>query len=905
VIPRAPEPFFGREDQLTRLKAQLAENHLVVLKGIAGIGKTAVVLHLLRSLSDTVDCHYIRLSPGVGLQALFNELGAVSEAVGASAQALDLVKLMNRINPSGQTSCWVLEDFHCLDRSDAQALLRVLQAYLRNWVVITTREELPLPSLESVDIVQEKLSSLNQDSSVELLSHLLRRAGREVPSQESLQASCQSLNGHPFLLKLLASVWNEGTSPVAEFLMREVLQGLGAKPLSFLSCLSLSQLPLPQSVFANWDGADELQSLAQRFLVEGELNRWSVPRLISDQLQPASAQLAIETHAQLASHQESQGELEAALYHWQKANRPEQAAKLLERQASALISQGRYQTVLDCLKLIEDSGLKISAGLLQSYSFVLSNLGRWEDSLAVLRRLESFPDYASETLIARAGSLLNRGDWGAALADYRQSLDNPQLPADQRIKCVHYIVLLEAFRGQLQVARQLLDSNPLPEGMNPSHRHRIESLLNHFEGNPERAAELAQKAIEGACKLGARRQIGLSHQAHAEALCDLGQYHAARTAIHTALEWGRRVGDAQVLGFSYLTLGRIEYEAGQTLEAHAAWQESEMAFVSQGQRNGAAMAHIGLLRIKLDQGQFDEKNWQRCLKAAKECGNLSLEAQLQALLPNKKPAPVTVPAPVQATNSADDSLLRVQLFGNLVLEGPLGSLSERDWPTRKAAGLFALLCHAGKQGYSDQRLVTHFWPDSAEEQGRSSLRSAVHQVRTALKKVIQLSDSQGIQRSRKVGSVHLEIPMRLDISDQANLLASGEGAYLRQDYAAAIEALQQATNLYQGNFLDSFRDEWTDLPRQHYSQTALRVCHLLCLSYIAVKQGEAAEAAARQGLLLDNLSEELHMGLMEAFLVQGLKAEALRHYRNTLQLFETELSLYPRSFDSIFARLVM
>jgi DNA-binding SARP family transcriptional activator len=903
VIPRAPEPFIGRDEQLKRLKDQLSENHLVVLKGIAGIGKTSLVLHLLHSLADTFDCHYIRLSPEIGLQALFSELEATSEAVGAPAQALDLVKLMNQSKASSRPSCWVLENFHCLNRCDGQALLRVLQAYLRSWVVITTREELPLPIMESVDLVQEKVPPLDPASAINLLEHLLRRAGRDIPQRQSLEEKAAALNGHPFLLKLLASVWTEGTSPVGEFLMQEVLQGQSVEALRFLGCLALSQLPLPQSVFANWEGAGHLQNLAQRFLVEGEFNRWSVPRLIADQLQAPAADLAIHIHAQLASFQESDGELEAALFHWQKANQPEQAAQLLERQAFKLISQGRYQIVLDCLKLIEQSGLKLSGPLLQSYSFVLSNLGRWEESLAILTRLESFPQHATEALVSRAGSHLNRGDWGAALADYRQSLENPRLPDDLRIKCVHYIVLLEAFRGEVASARSLLTSTPLPEGINPSHRHRIESLLNHFEGNPERAVELALKAIDGATKLGARRQIALSHQAHAEALCDLGQHAAARAAIHTALEWGRRVGDAQVLGFSYLSLGRIEYEANQVLEAHSAWQASEMAFLSQGQRNGAAMAHIGLLRIQLDQGQFDEKNWQRCLKAAKECGNLLLESQLQALQPTKKSPSAEPPAIQELTEG--DSCLRVQLFSNLVLQGPLGSLSERDWPTRKAAGLFSLLCHAGKHGYSDQRLVANFWPDSAEEQGRSSLRSAIHQVRTALKKVVQLTDSQGIQRSRKVGSVHLEIPMHLDISEQARLLAVGEGAYLRQDFPGAIDALQQATQLYRGNFLESFRDEWTDLPRQHYSQIALRICHLLCLSYIATKQGEAAESAARQGLMLDNLSEELHMGLMEAFLLQGLKTEALRHYRNTLQLFESELSLYPRSFDSIFARLVM
>jgi len=448
--------------------------------------------------------------------------------------------------------------------------------------------------------------------------------------------------------------------------------------------------------------------------------------------------------------------------------------------------------------------------------------------------------------------------------------------------------------------------------------------------------ELAQKAVKAASELGARRQMALSYQALAEALCDLGQHQAARPWLRDALDLGRRTGDAQVLGFSYLSLGRLEFETHHPLEACAAWQEAELTFLAQGHRNGAAMAHAGLIKLQRERGQFPEKDWQRCLKAARESGNLSLERELQAqanvlrMMAAPSAATESREAFAQANKGFDGTFaqaatqatvpdtsksappaaqqspqLVVLTLGSLIVRGPLGELNERDWPTRKAAGVFALLCHGGRHGYSDQRLVTHFWPDSGEEQARSSLRSALHQIRSSLKKIIQLPESQGIQRSRKVGTVHLELPMRLDITEQSLLLKQGEDHYLRQDYPAALTLLNQAADLYRGDFLESFREEWTDAPRLGYRESALRVFHLLCLCNLALKQGQAAEQAARRGLKLDDLSEELHIGLMEAYLLQGLKGEALRHYRKTLQKFEDELSLYPHSFDSIFARLIL
>lgn len=884
------------------MEVALQESPLFILKGLPGSGKTAVVLHFLKALSGRLNCRYVRLIPGTGFEALFRELGIVSEGVDAPAQALDLVRHINET-----PGCWVLEDLHCLEKSNAQVLLRVMQAYLRSWVVITSREEPPLSQLEAVDLIQEKLAPMDEASSVKLLEHLLVRSGHKVEDPERLKKAAQPLNGHPFLLKLLATVWAEGKAPVGEFLVREVLQGLTPEAKGFLQRLALSRIPLAEGAMVSWPGFSELNGLSQKFLVEADQGHWTVPRILADQVGQLPAEEARALHLSLAEFQQKQGEIEAALFHWLEGGKPEAAAALLEKEAFALISQGRYQVLLDSIPLLEKCGLADSPPLLKARSFVLSNSGRWEESLKVLQLLEKCPGNELEALVSRASANLNRGEWQTALAEYRNAIQHSDLAVELHTKSVHYIVLLEAFRGQADIARAVLEANPLPVQANPTHRYRIESLLCHFEGNPVRATELAQKATAEATRLHARRQVALSHQAHAEALCDLGQIDAARQAVREALDWGRRAGDAQVLGFSYLTLGRIEYEAGQALEARTAWQEAELCFLSQGHRNGAAMAHLGLMRIQMDRGQFDEKGWQRCLKAAQECGNLSLVQDLQILAKRHRSgsAPVAIKPEPETAPSSDGPWLEVQLFGNFLVKGPMGTLTERDWPTRKAAGVFALLCHGGKHGYSDQRLVTHFWPDSAEEQARSSLRSALHQVRASLKKVVQLTDSQGIQRSRKVGTVHLDVPMRLDTADQSRLLTQGEDAYLRQDYSQAIEALGAAAELYQGDFLESFRDEWTDAPRFGYKETAIKVCHLLCLSYIACKQGEAAESAARRGLQLDNLSEELHMGLMEAYLLQGLKAEALRHYRKTLQQFEDELSLYPHSFDSIFARLVI
>lgn len=870
---------------------------LLVLKGLAGIGKTAVVLHFLEKRKDQQPCHYVRFLPGMGLQPVFEELNADSQGAEPRSQILDMVKQLN-----STPGCWVLEDLHLLEASVAAQLLRSLQAYLRWPVVVTTREELPLSPIEQVEFTQVKLEPLDPTGSLELLEALLARRGVTGQSQQSLQETLKPVGGHPYLIKLLAAAWNEKRSAMGEVLVAEIVRDLPPEAMGLLHQLALSLVPLNQQQLSRLSDQADVGLLAQKFLVEKTAEGYLVPRLIADYLSEARGdEQTVRIHRQLASVHDT----EAALYHSLAGEDFEAVLALLDRECAQLLSRGRYQLLADSLKRLEKAGISLPPRVLQTKSHMLSNLGRWEESLRCLDQLEKVAGYELEARLSRAGTLLNQGEWQRSIDEYSAILAQPDLSPEVRTKAAHYSILLHAYRGQTQLARELLDRYPLPESWSPAHRLRIESVLCHFERRPERSLELAQQALAGATQMQASRLRALCQQALAEALCDTSQYQAASAPLRESLDWARRAGDAQVLGFSLLSLGRLHHESGQDVPARQAWEESELAFISQGNRNGAAMARLGLLRLEKSRGGEDDKNWHRCMKAAEECGNPPLKADLLAIQASpKSQVAASVSLPTAPAGSLDGGL-KVRLFADLQVSGPLGELSERDWPTRKAAALFGLLCYGGGKGYSDQLLVGHFWPDSSEERARSSLRSALHQVRTCLAKVAGEEMAQGLSRSRKVGTVHLDMPIQIDTHELKRLLKLGENHYLAKHYSEAIGELQQALDLYRGDFLEKFREEWADMPRQACKEDAMRVCQLLCLSYLESKQGEAAEAAARRGLLLDDLSEELHCGLMEALLLQGLRAEALRHYRKTLHYFEQELSLYPRSFDSIFDRLVV
>lgn len=928
MLPRAPLPFVGREVSLSTILERLQSSPLVILKGLTGSGKTSLLLHLLHGQSKRRSVHYVRLESGLGLEPLFGQdLTSVSSDVGV--QALEWVKSVNAFSAEQEPPLWVIDDFHLLSSEMAAPFLRVLNTYLRGWVILGTREELPLSSLERLEYSEEKLGPLDRSASHNLLSQLLSHQGI-VASHAELEQQVGRMQGHPLLLRLRAACWNEASELNDASLVHQLSEGLGETGRELLHCLSLCRTPIDEKTIAAWPHGELLPTLSRKFLVEKLGAGWFVPRLVAEQF-PNEPRL----HQRLSQDFQRLGNPLEALYHALKAGDGLAAREYLEQACRQLCARGEYQELFSAIAQLESMGQAVTAPLRLAVSFALSNRCQWEESLAMLRPLAQDPGYSLDFLSARGGLGLNRGEWANALSDYAQVMQSASPGSEQYMKAAHYSVLLHAYRHETEQARKILESLPALDSDSksiPLHRYRMESIVCHFEGRSERALETAKKAVEMAEQQGSVRQAGLSRQAEADALCDLGLAQAAVEVLCKTLAWSRQAGEAQVTGYCLLTLGRAYLMLGREVDAATTWQECEMVFLTMGHRNGAAAARTQLMKLQVEHGTLDLAAWQRCLRAAQECGNPptelelwrikemfggatgSVQAQNEAVARLTGQSVVSSPSPVSVKalqpesppmHQPDAPVLKVRLLGTLWLKGPLKEVGERDWPTRKSAGLFALLCYAGPQGYSDERLMATFWPDSALEQARSSLRSALHQVRQVLKEVAGEEVAQKLVRSRKTGSVYFENEVELDVAKLDRYLKVGSEHYLRQEYARAAEQLSLGVELYQADFLESFREDWTDLPRDQSRERAIDASHLLALSFNAQQLGEKAEEAARNGLAKDALREELHMDLMEAYLTQGRKAEALRHYKRTIAQFEKELSLYPRSFDSIFPRLVV
>jgi len=119
------------------------------------------------------------------------------------------------------------------------------------------------------------------------------------------------------------------------------------------------------------------------------------------------------------------------------------------------------------------------------------------------------------------------------------------------------------------------------------------------------------------------------------------------------------------------------------------------------------------------------------------------------------------------------------------------------------------------------------------------------------------------------------------------------GRQRAQDLKAAIQALTQAVEVYQGDVLPSCYDEWIIPVRDRLRQAFLQALDRL----IGLLEGErdyaTAISMAQRLLRLDPLHEATYRQLMDLYAASGDRASALRTYHTCTTVLERDLKYAP------------
>jgi DNA-binding SARP family transcriptional activator len=227
-------------------------------------------------------------------------------------------------------------------------------------------------------------------------------------------------------------------------------------------------------------------------------------------------------------------------------------------------------------------------------------------------------------------------------------------------------------------------------------------------------------------------------------------------------------------------------------------------------------------------------------------------------------------------------VLNLELLGDFRLRSEDGALLGIS--AKKSQAMLAYLGVKPTQLVSRDKMASLLWSSTAPEQARQSLRQTLSTLR---KELANISPKKVLIEEGDFLSLDASL-IRVDVVEFESLVAAG-----------TPEALDPATRLYAGDFLDGFQldeekfDQWVIAERDRLHRLSLRAHSQLADIFARSDSVDEAIAVAQRSLRIDPLQEPMHRTLMRLYVKSGDLANALQEYDALAKVLRRELNVEP------------
>ncbi len=248
---------------------------------------------------------------------------------------------------------------------------------------------------------------------------------------------------------------------------------------------------------------------------------------------------------------------------------------------------------------------------------------------------------------------------------------------------------------------------------------------------------------------------------------------------------------------------------------------------------------------------------------------------------------VSLPVPDESISSP----IVINALGPLKIKIAERTITRKDWKSARAFRLFNfLLVHRFHWVVRDE-IMEALWPDTDPAKASNNLRQTVHLLRKVLSPE---GDCPYIQLRNDSYSLQGGDEGCYDVQNFEDALHRAQASHNRNDIPAAIAAMQQAVNLYQGSFLmEAPYDQFMDNERNNLHLSHQRVVEKLLTVYQKQERWEEALALCLRVLSHHPHHDFFHEILIRAHLHFGHRKEALDCYRKYEKCLLGDLDLLP------------
>ena len=579
---RQVDHLFGREEELQSLDAWYdGGSQVLVITGLPGIGKSALVAGWIRSRRPGVPVYAFELHRSTTPAALLADFGAFLAALGKPGLAAHLAQgdpldlgFVRRLLERDLARMQILAIFDNADRLArgtarllGTQLLHLLPASPARVILVGRRPPTWLDFLQGSvpSLVELRISGLGPGASTSLLRY--RGLGG---NPEAMRDIVRTTRGHPLLLHLAASGGASHATAVRRYLEEEVWDTLTPEQRRTLETASVLRRPAAGRLLASAARVDRrvLDSLTERNLLErtvagGYLVHDLVRSFLVDRMDARRARILHErVAALLLGSPEPKGRWEG-VFHLLAAGKTEAVAQYLDSDGAPLLDS-------------------VAA----------------EEIAAVVRSLPSeAADPASSCVFSEilGDSLRIRGHVGPALQQYQHArAQAEERGRDERIpRLLRKMANLERCR------------NRYPEALG----HLVEAQARLLKA--EDTVELTEVL----------REMALVEEAQ-------GDFPGAAKHLNDAIDLAAETSDRGALSRGLLTLGSLESQHGQQERGLGYDREALRVAERSGDLTEVARAHIvlGVDLARAGQNEASLPHYSRGLEIAQLLGNLRLTA---------------------------------------------------------------------------------------------------------------------------------------------------------------------------------------------------------------------------------------------------------------------------------------
>ena len=237
------------------------------------------------------------------------------------------------------------------------------------------------------------------------------------------------------------------------------------------------------------------------------------------------------------------------------------------------------------------------------------------------------------------------------------------------------------------------------------------------------------------------------------------------------------------------------------------------------------------------------------------------------------------------------SVLRICLLGQL-------RIARADSPstvkaTHTVQALLAYLLLQRQRSQPRETLAGLFWGDYSQERARRCLNTTLWRLR-------QVLEPDGIPRGTYLLTMsadevgfNLESDYWLDVATFEEQIGPVLAKPVEAMQSADAQVVENALQLYTGELLEGFYDDWALRERER-----VRRVYLNCLAHLMgyYKHHQAFQESLLCGQRIldqDPLREEIHREMMRLYVANGQRALAMRQYELCCQVLAMELGIPP------------